>query len=496
MKVAIEGCCHGEIETIYNSLVHIENTTNTKIDLLICCGDYEAIRNQHDLLSLAVPDKYRALGCFHHYYSGRLVAPILTLVIGGNHESSSYFSELENGGWLCHNIYYMGRASVVSVGGLRIAGVSGIYKDHDYQKGHFEQQPLNSSTMRSIYHIREIDVLKMLDIASLPSTQRIDIAFSHDWPQGIINYGDKQRLYRMKKHLAQDGDLLGSPPNMQILKTLCPRYWFSAHLHVKWGAVYPHPNGPTTETSEPKTTKFLALDKVLPDRDFLQILDIDPSTTTTTTTTSQQSSPSSSPKLVYDAQWLCILNKTKLITANHNNHFPTPLDKNSFKKLCTKEEIEHIKLRFKTIYKLKNQLDDGVDLSTIKDEDAMEISQSNFVANTLAFDPSNPNNPLPFLAPRFPNPQPIVLSHLIAIVCGNDPIDASTLSKLNVETFSQSNLISTINNNNNNNNNNINNNNNNNADEETSQATKMQRISMDQTSKKFKDESEIDLDDL
>ena len=33
------------------------------------------------------------------------------------------------------NIFYIGRAGLVNFGGLRIGGVSGIYKSHDYYKG-------------------------------------------------------------------------------------------------------------------------------------------------------------------------------------------------------------------------------------------------------------------------------------------------------------------------------------------------------------------------
>ncbi|CAN0556655.1 unnamed protein product, partial [Ectocarpus sp. 8 AP-2014] len=33
-------------------------------------------------------------GTFHKYYSGELVAPVLTIFIGGNHEASSYLQVL------------------------------------------------------------------------------------------------------------------------------------------------------------------------------------------------------------------------------------------------------------------------------------------------------------------------------------------------------------------------------------------------------------------
>eukprot|EP00698_Gefionella_okellyi_P003187 TRINITY_DN12982_c0_g1_i2.p1 TRINITY_DN12982_c0_g1~~TRINITY_DN12982_c0_g1_i2.p1 ORF type:complete len:122 (+),score=14.03 TRINITY_DN12982_c0_g1_i2:232-597(+) len=70
--------------------------------------------------------RYRQLGSFQKYYNGQLQAPVLTIVVGGNHEASVYMQELSFGGWLAPNIYYLGTAGVVTVAGLRIAGWSGI----------------------------------------------------------------------------------------------------------------------------------------------------------------------------------------------------------------------------------------------------------------------------------------------------------------------------------------------------------------------------------
>lgn len=39
------------------------------------------------------------------------------------------------GGWVAPNIYYLGAAGCVEVGGITIAGISGIYKSHDYRQG-------------------------------------------------------------------------------------------------------------------------------------------------------------------------------------------------------------------------------------------------------------------------------------------------------------------------------------------------------------------------
>ena len=42
---------------------------------------------------------------------------------------------MQYGGWVAENIYYLGHAGVVEFGGLRIAGISGIYKPYDYKLG-------------------------------------------------------------------------------------------------------------------------------------------------------------------------------------------------------------------------------------------------------------------------------------------------------------------------------------------------------------------------
>lgn len=43
-QIAIEGCCHGELDKIYGALKRLEEKENIKIDLLICCGDFQARR--------------------------------------------------------------------------------------------------------------------------------------------------------------------------------------------------------------------------------------------------------------------------------------------------------------------------------------------------------------------------------------------------------------------------------------------------------------------
>ena len=65
MRIAIEGCCHGELDAIYSQIASLEKKNSYKVDALLICGDFQAIRNERDLQCMAVPDKYRKLGEFH-----------------------------------------------------------------------------------------------------------------------------------------------------------------------------------------------------------------------------------------------------------------------------------------------------------------------------------------------------------------------------------------------------------------------------------------------
>jgi lariat debranching enzyme len=64
LQIAVEGCCHGELDAIYARIAELERQNNYTVDLLLICGDFQAIRNERDLQCMAVPDKYRKLGEF------------------------------------------------------------------------------------------------------------------------------------------------------------------------------------------------------------------------------------------------------------------------------------------------------------------------------------------------------------------------------------------------------------------------------------------------
>lgn len=183
---------------------------------------------------MSVPLKYRQIGDFHRYYSGECKAPYLTIFVGGNHEASNYLAELYYGGWVAPNIYYMGAANVLRLGPLRIAGLSGIWKGHDYKKPHHERLPYSQDEIKSIYHVRELDVRKLLQVR-----MQVDVGVSHDWPRSVEWHGNWKQLFRWKDLFEADArsGKLGSEAAKLVMERLRPRHWFSAHLHCKYPAV-------------------------------------------------------------------------------------------------------------------------------------------------------------------------------------------------------------------------------------------------------------------
>ena len=250
---------------------------------------------------------------------------MLTILIGGNHEASNHMWELPYGGWVAPNMYYLGFAGVVSYNGVRIGGLSGIYNHRHYAIGHYEAPPFTPGSQRSIYHVRSIDVFQL----KLLRPDGMDVFLSHDWPARIAFHGDTAALLRRKSFLREEiySETLGSPPAEEIMSALRPRFWFAAHMHVKFAAVVRHGQvhgaqgqrdsgqeaaqahgssssggcgddghagdaGDAGDGGGQGVTRFLALDKCLPRRSFLQLITIP---------------DRDNSGLCYDMEWLTII---------------------------------------------------------------------------------------------------------------------------------------------------------------------------------------------
>lgn len=68
-----------------------------------------------------------------------------------------------------------------------------------HKQGHYERPPYNAGSMRSAYHIRDLEVHRLLRLR-----QPLDVFLSHDWPQGIARHGDLNRLLQRKGFLRRE----------------------------------------------------------------------------------------------------------------------------------------------------------------------------------------------------------------------------------------------------------------------------------------------------
>jgi lariat debranching enzyme len=168
---------------------------------------------------------------------------------------------------------------------------------------------------------------------------------------------------------------LGSPPGEVLLHSLKPKYWFAAHLHVKFSALVNHDEEerarasqqtennhgvasnpdeidldfdegneasnaadekvteesvieeqPTTTTAN--VTRFLSLDKCLPGREFLQIIDVPGYKSRGHKASGQENGDNFPVEFCYDTEWLAIMKATApyMSFERHQTPLPNPDD--------------------------------------------------------------------------------------------------------------------------------------------------------------------------
>ena len=221
-------------------------------------------------------------GDFWKYYIEQEIAPILTVVIGGNHESSNYFRELYFGGWLAPKIYYLGSAGVINIEkdgqNTRIAGLSGIYKPYSFSKMHPEV-PIPDSDKKSCYHVREIEALKL---SLLDRSEPIDIFLGHDWAGGVFKFAtdqERRRQLKIKPFFKSDIDhgTFGDPTKGYLLNALNINNFFVGHCHIDFHAkIYntaPKTNNDGTSKNKNPYVSFHAFDKCLKHRTVLEYME-------------------------------------------------------------------------------------------------------------------------------------------------------------------------------------------------------------------------------
>jgi len=260
LRLAVVGCTHGALDIIYDTVSQLELENDYVVDAILCCGDFQAIRNTYDLETMVTPNKYRKMEDFWRYYKGDKVAPKLTIFIGGNHEAVAHNRELYYGGWVAPNIYFLGYSGLINVGGLRIGGFSGIYDHKFFRSGHHELTPYGKNDLHSAMYVRLYELWKLAHL-----TGHLDALISHDWPEYIAYFGSVDTLLRNKPFFktSLDENTLGCEAYLALMKLLKPTHWFSGHMHTHFTARVCHASSSLNASTSSSSSKTKDLQTLL-----------------------------------------------------------------------------------------------------------------------------------------------------------------------------------------------------------------------------------------
>ncbi|GIQ84341.1 hypothetical protein KIPB_005815 [Kipferlia bialata] len=188
------------------------------------------------------------MNSFQGLLNGTLVMPVPVIYVGGNHEASLYLEELPYGGYIAHNVYYMGRVGAVDfvLGDrhLRVAGISGIYdassakEERDYNPTQFDQ-----GSIESCFHHRRAEVDPLRHTLSRQPQLKTTV-LTHDWPT-IVTTPNEHFVY-IPKHEKCAGEQ-GSPLSTGLLTDITSgaipvigeAHWWAAHMHYFAEATVP-----------------------------------------------------------------------------------------------------------------------------------------------------------------------------------------------------------------------------------------------------------------
>ncbi|MEW6736814.1 MAG: metallophosphoesterase [Acidobacteriota bacterium] len=223
---AAVGDVHGHMNFMVRLLNNWESATNQKLDFVLQVGDFEPHRNEADLSTMAAPSKYRKLGDFPDYFTGKLRFPYPLYFIGGNHEPYGFLDQLPSNSKIVENCYYLGRVGKVELAGLTIVGLSGIYREDKFTVTRPSIAEINRRSNKEYIYFTKDEVDKVLEF-STP-----DILMLHEWPANIIDDSDHKEFEQLRHALGYDD--VGNEYSRLIIEMLEPRLVLCGHMHKRY----------------------------------------------------------------------------------------------------------------------------------------------------------------------------------------------------------------------------------------------------------------------
>ncbi|MEM4263542.1 MAG: metallophosphoesterase [Candidatus Woesearchaeota archaeon] len=215
--IAVFGDIHGNQDLMYELTSKWEADNKQTIDMILQVGDFETIRNEDDFKQYFAPEKYHHISDISQYCSGAKRAPVFTVFIGGNHEAWGVLKKTNSGGFVCPNIYHLGRSNILSVRGLSIGGLTGIYYAEKYKT------PLEEEPGYDWKYYREHEVKNLEE-------KKVDILLLHEWIMPVSQI-DIIKEINIPENCRTNQS---TSPAFNLVKKLQPKYVFMGHMHNRY----------------------------------------------------------------------------------------------------------------------------------------------------------------------------------------------------------------------------------------------------------------------
>ena len=228
---AAVGDVHGHIYTMMGLLQSWERKNKKSLAFVLQVGDFEAHRDESDLLTMDAPTKYKTLGDFKDFYTNKAKFPYPLYFIGGNHESYGFLDRFTQGKEIATNFNYIGRVNQIELAGLKIVGVSGIYKPELFEKQRPSFSDIHSYSNKDYIGFNQSEISQAMDC------ENADILLLHDWATGIISPEAlelfKQRYSNVRYHE------IGNEYARLLIESLEPKLVLCGHLHFAYRCTFP-----------------------------------------------------------------------------------------------------------------------------------------------------------------------------------------------------------------------------------------------------------------
>lgn len=222
---AAVGDVHGHIYKMLGLLTKWTEKHQQQLDFVLQVGDFEPHRDRADLISMDAPSKYKKLGDFASFYHQKANFPYPLYFIGGNHEPYGFLDYFPQGQEIASNFNYLGRVNSINLSGLKIVGVSGIYKSNL-----FTDRP--SVVDIQYYPNKKYIGFTETEIEQALNYQNADILIMHEWANNIIKQEDLTQL--QQKRPGTKYEQIGNEYARLLIEALQPKLVLFGHMHLKY----------------------------------------------------------------------------------------------------------------------------------------------------------------------------------------------------------------------------------------------------------------------